>query len=164
MDQGHCWFSETSVSVVCRIIPQHTMCTVLVTQSCPTLYDPWTVAHQVRLSLGILQARTRLGCHALLQGIFPTQRLNPGLPHCRWILYHLIHKGSTRKLEWVAYPFSRGSSQSRNWARVSCMAGRFFTSWAIREVPVGLYLLSHLGNFQPLFLWVLFKPLFLVSF
>ena len=29
------------------------------------------------------------GCHALLQGIFPTQKSNPGLPHCRWIVYHL---------------------------------------------------------------------------
>ena len=33
-------------------------------------------------------------CHALLQGIFPTQRSNPGLPHCRWILYQLNHQGS----------------------------------------------------------------------
>ena len=34
---------------------------------------------------------TAVGCHALLQGIFPTQGLNPGLPHCRQILYHLNH-------------------------------------------------------------------------
>ena len=38
-----------------------------------------------------------------------------------------------RILEWVAFPFSRGSSQPRNWTQVSCIAGRFFTSWAIRE-------------------------------
>ena len=37
---------------------------------------------------------TRVGCHALLQGIFPTLGLNPVLPHCRQILYHLIHQGS----------------------------------------------------------------------
>ena len=37
---------------------------------------------------------TGVGCHALLQGIFPTQGLNPGLPHCRCILYHLSHQGS----------------------------------------------------------------------
>ena len=35
--------------------------------------------------------------------------------------------------EWVAYPFSSGSSQPRNWTGVSCIAGRFFTNWAIRE-------------------------------
>ena len=41
----------------------------------------------------------------LLQRIFPTQGLNPGLPHCRWILYQLSHWGGPRILEWVAYPF-----------------------------------------------------------
>ena len=35
----------------------------------------------------------RMGCHALLQGIFPTLISNPGLPHYRWILYHLSHQG-----------------------------------------------------------------------
>ena len=34
---------------------------------------------------------TGVGCHALLQGIFPIQGSKPGLPHCRWILYHLSH-------------------------------------------------------------------------
>ena len=37
---------------------------------------------------------TGVGCHALLQGIFPTQGSNPGLPHCRQILYHLSQQGS----------------------------------------------------------------------
>ena len=37
---------------------------------------------------------TGVGCHALLQGIFPTQGSNPGLPHCRQILYHLSHQGN----------------------------------------------------------------------
>ena len=52
---------------------------------------------------------------SLLQGIFPTQRLNRGLLHCSQILYQLSHKGSPRILEWVAYPFSSRSSQPRNW-------------------------------------------------
>ena len=43
--------------------------------------------------MGILQARI-LGCHAFLQGIFPTQGLNPDLPHCRRILYCLSYQGS----------------------------------------------------------------------
>ena len=38
-----------------------------------------------------------------------------------------------RILEWVAILFSRGSSQCRAWARVSCVVGRFFTIWADRE-------------------------------
>ena len=53
---------------------------------------------------------TGVGSCSLLQGIFPAQGLNSGLPHCRLILYQLSHQGSPRILEWVAYPFSRGSS------------------------------------------------------
>jgi len=68
-------------------------------------------------------------------GIFPSQGLNPGLPHCRWILYQQNHKGSPRILKWVAYPFSSRSSRPRNQTSVSCIAGRFFTNWAIREAP-----------------------------
>jgi len=34
------------------------------------------------------------GSHSLLQGMFPTPGSNPGLPHCRQILYQLSHKGS----------------------------------------------------------------------
>jgi len=64
----------------------------------------------------------------LLQGIFPTQALNPGLPHCRWVLYQLSQKGSPRILEWVACPFSSGSSQPREETGISCIAGRFFTN------------------------------------
>ena len=43
-----------------------------------------------------------------------------------------------RILEWVAFPFSKGSSQTRDWTQVSCIAGRFFTSWAIREYKLDL--------------------------
>ena len=42
-----------------------------------------------------------------------------------------------RILECVASPFSRGSSQPRNWTGVSCIAGGFFTLWATREAPLG---------------------------
>ena len=51
-----------------------------------------------------------VGCHALLQGIFPTQGFNRGLAHYRWIPYHLSHQGSPTILKWVAEPFSRGIS------------------------------------------------------
>ena len=69
---------------------------VKVTQSSLTLCDPMDYA--VR---GILGQNTRVGSLLLLQGIFPTQGSNPGLPHCRQILYQLSHKGSLleRKLE-----------------------------------------------------------------
>ena len=60
-----------------------------VTQSCPTLCDPMDYTVH-----GILQARI-LECIAVpFQGIFSTQGSNPGLSHCRWILYQLSHQGS----------------------------------------------------------------------
>ena len=52
---------------------------------------PWTVTYQAPLSC---LENTEVGCHFLLQGIFPTQRLNPGLPHCGQTLYRLSHQGS----------------------------------------------------------------------
>ena len=59
---------------------------------------------------GILQARllqkSRVGSLSLLQGIFSAQGSNPGLLHCRQILYQLSHKGSPRILEWIDSPFS----------------------------------------------------------
>ena len=62
---------------------------VKVTQLCLTLpprglYSPWNSPGQ----------NTGVGSLSLLQGIFPTQGSNPGLPHCRLILYQLSHKGS----------------------------------------------------------------------
>ena len=60
--------------------------------------------------------------------LIESQRLHPGLLHCRWILYQLSHQESPRILEWVDYPFSSGSSQHRNQTGVSCFAGRFFTN------------------------------------
>ena len=55
---------------------------------------PWTVAYQVPPSMGFSRQNTGVGCRFLLQGIFPTQGLNLGLPHCRQMLYCLSHQGS----------------------------------------------------------------------
>ena len=64
---------------------------------------------------------TGVDCHSLLQGIFPTQGLNPGPPHCRRILYHLSHKGNPRILEWVAYPLLQGIlTQESNQGLLHC--------------------------------------------
>ena len=66
---------------------------VKVAQSCPTLcnpyglYSPWNSPGQ----------NTGIGRLSFLQEIFPTPGSNPGLPQCRWILYHLSHQGSPRK-------------------------------------------------------------------
>ena len=52
------------------------------------LYSSWNSPGQ----------NTGVGSRSLLQGIFPTQGSNSGLPHCRWILYQLSHQGSPNKL------------------------------------------------------------------
>ena len=76
-------------------LPHSGPISVLVAQSCLTLCVPMDCSPPGSSVHGILQARIlEWGCRALLQGIFPTQRLNPGLPHCRKIIYHLSHQGS----------------------------------------------------------------------
>ena len=52
------------------------------------LYSPWNFPGQ----------NTGVGSLFLLQGVFPTQEVNPDLPHCRWILYQLNHQGSPTEI------------------------------------------------------------------
>ena len=91
---------------------------------------------------------TGVGCHALLQGIFPTQGLNPGLPHCRHILYHLsqhrspfIHCQSKQ----VIQPFCDSVSPSRmlkdllkEWFQFSLLS---LGPCSAESVSVGFYLI-----------------------
>ena len=63
---------------------------VKVAQSCSTLCDPHGLYSPWNTGMGSL---------SLLQGIFPNQGPNPGLPHCRRILYQLSHKGSPHTLK-----------------------------------------------------------------
>ena len=156
-----------------------------VAQSCPTLCKPIDCS----LPDDFPGNSTGVDCHFLLQGIFPTQGMNLGLPHCRQMLYCLSHQGSpntplavvgyhsglpfllqgivlthwsnlrllhllhwhvgslplappgkpqfgilqARILERVAIPFSKGSSQPRDWNWVSYISSRFFTVWVTKE-------------------------------
>ena len=114
--------------VLCTMNLEYLVPQVKAAQSRVTLWpcalgSPWNSPGQ----------NTGVGSLSLLQGIFPTQGSNPGLPHWGRILYQLSHKGSPRILEWVAYPYFRGSSWRRNRTRVSCVAGGFFTNWAMKE-------------------------------
>ena len=64
-------------------------------QSCLTLCDAMDCSPPGSSVHGVSPGKnTGVGCHALLQGIVPTQGSNPGLLHCRWIRYHLSHQGS----------------------------------------------------------------------
>ena len=107
----------------------------LVAQLCLTLWNSMDCSPPGSSAHGDSPGKnTGVGCHALFQGIFPTQELNPRLPHCGRILYHLSHQGRPRILDWIAYSFSKASSQPRNWTGVSCIARGFFISWATRDV------------------------------
>ena len=83
-----------------------------VAQSCPTLSDPIDCSPPGFSVNGIFQARVlEWGAIASKLSII-------------------------KELAWVAIAFSKGPSQPRNWTQVSCLAGRFFTIWATKEVPV----------------------------
>ena len=62
------------------------------------LYSPWNSPGQ----------NTEVGSLSLLQGIFPNQTSNSGLPHCRWILYQLSYQGrsAVSKRKWIFFPLT----------------------------------------------------------
>ena len=102
---------------------------------CLTLYDPTDYSPPgSSFHVASPGKNTGVGCHALLQRIFPIQRSNPGLPHCREILYHLSYQGSPRILEWVAYPFLQQIFPTQEWNQ-----GLLHCRWI-------LFCLSHQGS------------------
>ena len=105
---------------------------------------------------------TGVGCHGLLQGIFPTQGSNPGVQHCRRIPPEKPKNTGVNILSLL-----QGILKTRNWSRLSKITGRFFTSWATREAP--LFLLFSFLSYTPLTSFHLCLPfvvdcIFCVSF
>ena len=83
-------FKIQNQSLVC-----FTVCMCLVTQLNLTLCNPTDYSPPGCSVHGDSPGKnTGVGCHALLQGTFPTKGSNPDLPHCKRILYRLIHQGS----------------------------------------------------------------------
>ena len=81
---AHNWWEEAGYS---DNVPS------LVAELSLTLCDPMDCSLPGSSVLGDSPGKnTGMGCHTLLQGIFPTQESNQGLPHCRWILYPLNHR------------------------------------------------------------------------
>ena len=157
----------------------------VVTESCPTLATPWTVAHQAPLSMEFFRQEYWSGLPFLLPGDLPDPGIKLGSPAfqadslpseppekpemglepmtlrlrvscstdwarqaaakvkvaqlcpslCDPMDYTAHGILQARILEWVAFPFSRGSSQPRDQTWVFCTAGRFFTIWATNEGP-----------------------------
>ena len=96
--------------------------------SCVLLFStPWTMQ-----SMEFSRPQCWSGKPFPSSGIFPTQGSKTQVfPHCRQILYQLSHQGSPKLLEWEAYSSSSRSSWPRNRTGVSCVAGGFFTNWAL---------------------------------
>ena len=91
------------------------------------LYSPWNSPGQ----------NTEVGSLSLLQGIFPTQGSNPGLLHCRWILYQLSHKGSPRILEWVAKTQPKTMCILQSIVHIQCMLSKYLLN--LEEVEETAY-------------------------
>ena len=110
--------------LICKMVERR----VKVAQSCLTLclsYSPWNSPGQ----------NTGVGSLSFLQGIFPTQGLDPGLPHCRLILYQLSHQKSPQI---NTRPTSRGSDLGVKPASLTspALAGGFFTTSTTWESPL----------------------------
>ena len=126
---------------------------MLVAQSCPTLCNPLDCSLPGSSVHGILQARIlEWIAFPFSKGSSQLRDQTQGFPHCRQILYQLSHKENPRILEWAAYPFSSRSSQPRNQTRASCIAGRFFTNWALREAR-GNILQDNKGHIKQTHSW-----------
>ena len=101
--------------------PRDRICVSCIAGSFCTIEPPWSESeseshsvvsnslwpHGLYSSWNSPGQNTGVSSLSLLQGIFPTQGLNPGLPHCRWILYQLSHRGSPKPLFILYKPFNQ---------------------------------------------------------
>ena len=104
-----------------------------VTHSCPTLCDPMDCS-LARLfhPWDFPGKHTGVGCHFPLQEIFPTQGLNPGLPHCRQMLYHLSHQRKPRQcIKKQGHSFADKGPYSQSYGFPVVMYG--CESWTIKN-------------------------------
>ena len=99
---------------LCSILP---FVCILVTQSCPTLCDSMDCSPPGK--------DTRVGCHSLLQRIFPTQGSSPGLLHCRQILYHLSYEEALYHLV-----RAKKEKEKKTWSNQETYATLYQFSWA----------------------------------
>ena len=111
----------------------------VVAQSCRTVCDPMDYSLPGFSVHGNSPGKsTRVSCHALLQGIFPTQGLNPGVLHCRQILYHCNQMEPHSTWPLGAKDLSGSSSSSSS----LCVLGRvrlFATPWTVaHQAPLSM--------------------------
>ena len=109
----------------------------LAAKSCLTLAIPWTVACQAPLLWDSPGKKSGMGCHFLLQGIFPTQESNPHLSHCQWILT-TEPPGKPGKVRQSQMPADSTFSSSPHFVHLTAPGSRFrlpsfsalFNTWA----------------------------------
>jgi len=133
----------------------------LVTQFCLTLCEPMGYSPPGSSTHGDSPGKNtgeRLPCPPA--GDLPNPGIKPRSSSLQAdsLLSELL--GSPWILEWVAYPFSRGSSQPWNRTRVSCIAGGFFTSWATRETHMHIYIYIYIYMYAS---WVSNFKFFFIS-
>ena len=125
----------------------------IVAKSCQTLCNPMDCSLPGSSVHGISQARTGVGCHFLLQGIFLSQGSKLGLLHWQVILYHLSHQGSPELLQSSSEIISYfGSSLIAQWLRLhtSTAGGTgLIAGWGTkipRTVWSGTHVCAHTQN------------------
>ena len=106
------------------------------------LVMPWNFSGQ----------NTEVGNLSLLQGVFPTQGSNPGLPHCRLI----EPQGKPKNTEvGVPYPLSSGYSWPRNWTRSPALQTDSLANWAIREAHKLVVMNKSIRSLQLKNMWIM---------
>ena len=93
---------------------------VKVTQLCPTLCNPMDCCNRLLCPWNSPSKDTREGSHSLLQGTFPTQVLNPGLPHCRWDSSPAEPPGNTKNTGVGSLSLFLCIFQESNWDFLYC--------------------------------------------
>ena len=108
---------------------------------------------------------TGVGCHFLLQGIFLTQGLNPGLPHCRQMLYHLSYQGRTSICKWALFNWLKEKFSSVQFSR-SVMSDSLWPHWVQHALSItnswSLLKLMSIESVMPSNHLILCRPLLLL--
>ena len=102
---------------------------------CQLFVVAWTVACQAPLFMELSRQEYWSGLPFPSPGDLPSPRTEPRSPALQADPLPSQPPGKPKNTGRVAYPFSSRYSWFRNWTSVSCIAGRFFTSWAARKAP-----------------------------
>ena len=121
-------------------------------QSCLTRRPPGLKSARLLCPWDSPGKNSGVGWHALLQGIFPTQGSNPGLPHCKWTLYQLSHQGNPSiYLKRLSMVRPQPSSQALPLVTLKCTSEPVIklASWASHELGLHTLTIVTVHTFPP---------------